>query len=331
MDEAVDFPLMNHRFLLKDLSANPRIHWGVSDVYVALNQVLLIEHHIALHQLFESHFSKFHNHFSVGLQEFLWISLFILLVPHVDLNQQEVDVHFSQSLRDFCTQIFFQELLKHSGWDPTEDGDVAHDVEASYSSDEWNDSAGLMLVADSLPEIFLLLRLIESLNFCQTVDVFGGDLIGCCWSGGDPDESRGKQLSFHELWHQHIHWWSLSHITDFLSIWKHQCDSAFHPDIKDETQLTLLINLWVQILKFRMKVQQKSVKTVLMISDQVSSRNGSTNMKSTSWWAFPSAQSRMNFCTETVFRSSDALVRTVLIWSFSSHAGSAEALKMSLQ
>ncbi len=52
-----------------------------------------------------------------------------------------------------------------------------------------------MLVTDSLPEIFLLLRLIESLNFCQTVDVFGGDLIGCCWSGGDPDESRGKQLS----------------------------------------------------------------------------------------------------------------------------------------
>ncbi len=56
-----------------------------------------------------------------------------------------------------------------------------------------------MLVTDSLLEIFLLLRLIESLNFCQMVDVFGGDLIGCCWSGGDPDESRGKQLSFHEL------------------------------------------------------------------------------------------------------------------------------------
>ncbi len=39
MNEAVDFPLMNHRFLLKDLSAKPRIHWGISDVYAALNQV----------------------------------------------------------------------------------------------------------------------------------------------------------------------------------------------------------------------------------------------------------------------------------------------------
>ncbi len=37
----------------------------------------------------------------------------------------------------------FQEVLKHSGGDPAEDGDVTHDVEASWSSDVWDDSAGL--------------------------------------------------------------------------------------------------------------------------------------------------------------------------------------------
>ncbi len=49
----------------------------------------------------------------------------------------------------------------------------------------------LMLITDSLPEIILLPipRPIESLNFFQTVDVFEGNLIGCCWSGGGPEES----------------------------------------------------------------------------------------------------------------------------------------------
>ncbi len=269
MYKTVNLPLINHWFLSKDLSANPRIHRGVSDVYAALSQVLLIKHHISLHQLIESQFSKFHNHFSVGLQEFLWMSLFILLVPHICLNEQEVDVHLSQSLRDFCTEILFQDVLKHSGWDPAEDGYVAHDEEASCSSDVWDDSAGLMLVTDSLPEIFLLLRVIESLNFCHTVDVVGGDLIGCCWSGGDPDESRGKQISFHEVWHQQTHWWNLSHIRNFLTVWKHQWNSAFIQTIKDEHNFTFIINLWVQILKFRIKVKQKSVKTVQMIFNQV--------------------------------------------------------------
>ncbi len=90
MNKAINLPVINHRFLSEDLSANPRIHSGVSDVYAALSQVLLIKHPIALHQLIESQFSKFHNHFSVGLQEFIWISLLIVLVPHICLNEQEV-------------------------------------------------------------------------------------------------------------------------------------------------------------------------------------------------------------------------------------------------
>ncbi len=189
-----------------------------------------------------------------------------------------------------------------------------------------------MLITDSLPEIFLLLRLIESLNFCHTVDVFWGDLIGCCWSGGDPDESRGKQLSSDEVWHQHTYWWRLINITNLLIVWKHQCNSAFIQTIKDEHNFTVLVNLWVQILKFRIKVQQKSVKTVLVIFNKFSSRNGRTNMKSTSWLAFPSVQSRMNFCTETVFPiPAMPLVRTVLILSFSTHPGWCKGLKMSLQ
>ncbi len=179
MYEAVDFPLMNHRFLFKYYSANPRIHWGVSGVYAALSQVLLIEHYIALHQLIESHFSKFHNHFSAGL---LWISLFILLIPHVDLNEQKVDVHFSQSLRDFWTVMLFQDVLKHSGWDPGR----------RWGCGTWCGGfllfwyakmihVDLTLVTDSLSEIFFLLKVIKSLNFCHTVNVCAWDLIGCCW------------------------------------------------------------------------------------------------------------------------------------------------------
>ncbi len=66
----------------------------------------------------------------------------------------------------------------------------------------------LMLITDSLPEIFLLPRSIGPLNFSQTVDVFEGNLIGCYWSAGGPEESRGKQLPFNKVWHQHTYWWS---------------------------------------------------------------------------------------------------------------------------
>ncbi len=176
----------------------------------------------------------------------LLCEIFILLRVIESLN-------FSQSLRDFCTVILFQDVLKYSGWDPAEDRYVAHDVEASWSFDVWDDSAGLMLITDPLCEIFLLLRVIESLNFSHPVDVFWRDLIGCCWSGRDPDVSRGKQLSSDDVWHQYTNWWRVIYIRNHLTVWKPQWNSAFIQTIKDEHNFTFIINLWVQI-----EVQEES-------------------------------------------------------------------------
>ncbi len=65
---------------------------------------------------------------------------------------------------------------------------------------------------------FLLPRSIGPLNFSQTVDVFEGNLIGCYWSAGGPEESRGKQLPFNKV--------DINTPTDEVSL----VSFCFHPD-----------------------------------------------------------------------------------------------------
>ncbi|KAJ8358827.1 hypothetical protein SKAU_G00153520, partial [Synaphobranchus kaupii] len=47
--------------------------------------------------------------------------------------------------------------------------------------------------------VLLLLWVIEPSYLCHLVDALRRDLIGCCWSGGDPEESRGKQIPQNEI------------------------------------------------------------------------------------------------------------------------------------
>ncbi|KAK1784450.1 hypothetical protein P4O66_008824, partial [Electrophorus voltai] len=59
------------------------------------------------------------------------------------------------------------------------------------------------LITDSLPEKFLFLWFTEPSYRCYLVSTLGRDLIGCCWSRGYPEESRGKQIPLDEFSHLH--------------------------------------------------------------------------------------------------------------------------------
>ncbi|MCJ8729081.1 hypothetical protein PDJAM_G00012210 [Pangasius djambal] len=61
------------------------------------------------------------------------------------------------------------------------------------------------LITDPLPEVLLFLRITEASYLCYLVYTLRRDLIGCSWSRGYPEESRGKQIPLDEVCQQHIH------------------------------------------------------------------------------------------------------------------------------
>lgn len=100
-----------------------------------------------------------------------------------------------------------------------------------------DDSVGLVIITESLPEVLLLLRVIEPSYLGPLVDVVSINLIGCCRSGGDPDESRREELSCDEVCDQDVQrccFCIFSHI--FIMI-KGQRESTLIQTIKDEQNL----------------------------------------------------------------------------------------------
>ncbi|KAK0143048.1 hypothetical protein N1851_018827 [Merluccius polli] len=89
-------------------------------------------------------------------KDLVWIcfsSPMLLPVPLYGLNPQEVDVHLSHSVGLlFSFLVCFEEVLQNCSNDPTEDGDVTHDVEASRCLDVGDDFAGQRLLSESLPK-----------------------------------------------------------------------------------------------------------------------------------------------------------------------------------
>ncbi|KAK2842758.1 hypothetical protein Q5P01_012958 [Channa striata] len=67
------------------------------------------------------------------------------------------------------------------------------------------DSAGLLLISESLPEVLSLLWVSEPSDLCHHVNTLRRDLIGRCRSCGYPEASRGKQVPPDEVCQQHIH------------------------------------------------------------------------------------------------------------------------------
>ncbi len=91
-------------------------------------------------------------------------------------------------------------------------------------------------------------------------------------------------------------------------------------------------NLWVQFLKFRVKVQQKSVKTVLMILNQVQLSKWKHKHEIYILIGFSLCPVQNELLHRDSFsNSSNAFSKNSLIWSFFSHPVSCKGLKMSLQ
>src|SRR4029434_9763564 len=98
---------------------------------------------------------------------------------------------------------------------------------------------------DSLPEVLLFVWVAESPYFCHLVHTLRWDPISCCWSGGDPEESRGKQIPLDEVCQQHIHGGWIIHLENWLAVVKVKKKSALIQAIKDEHNFVLFgIEKW---------------------------------------------------------------------------------------
>ncbi|KAK0134886.1 Testosterone 17-beta-dehydrogenase 3 [Merluccius polli] len=174
-------------------------------------------------------------------KDLVWIcfsSPMILPVPLYGLNPQEVDVHLSHSVGHLCSTLgCCEEVLHNCSRDPTEDGDVTHDVEASRFLDMGDDFPGQRLISESLPEVLLLLWVGEPSHLCHHANTLSRDLIGCRRACGYPDASGGKQVAPDEVCQQHVHRGRRCDISPDPVVLEVQRKSTLIQTIQDEDNL----------------------------------------------------------------------------------------------
>ena len=257
--------------IFEDFCEQPRVDWSSLDVDAALSQVCFIEDQVSFLQLLKSKFSQHQNGIH-GLFGPDWIrhrTVVILNVPLFGLNQQEVDVHLSQGLGQLSFLSGFQHMLQNCRGDPAEDRDVAHDVEASWRLDVGDDSAGLLLISEPLPEVLLLLWVSEPSHLCHHVNAFSRDLIGCCRPCGYPEASRGKQFASNKVYQKHFDWSRLCNIGQDLSVVEVQSKSTLIQTIEDEQNLELLKPADSCFFSFSEDEMKKFHQAVLLLFQQI--------------------------------------------------------------
>ncbi len=128
--------------------------------------------------------------------------------------------------------------LKDSERDPAEDRDVAHDVQTPGFPDVMEDVFSYLRTA-VFNEVLLFLLIVESSHLSHLINVVSGYQTGCCWSGCDPDESRGNQMSLDQICYYVIHCCFFVNICKAVILFKVQKETTFIQPIKMNITLPL--------------------------------------------------------------------------------------------
>ncbi len=147
-------------------------------------------------------------------------------------------MYISVSCGCFLIALSSQQRLKDSERDPAEDRDVAHDVQTPGFPDVTEEVFSNLRTA-VFNEVLLFLLIVESPHLSHLINVFSGYQTGCCWSGCDPDESRGNQISLDQTCYYVIHGCFFVNICKAVILFKVQKETTFIQPIKDEHYLTI--------------------------------------------------------------------------------------------